>query len=479
MTKSTVRVRFAPAPTGMMHLGNIRTALFNYLLAQQKNGTYILRIEDTDRERNYDPDAKKIIEDLHWLGMDYDEGPHKGGPYTPYFQSQRDPIYKKCLDELIAKKDLVYRCFCTAEELEKKRTRQIALKLPPRYDRMCMNLNAQELQKQLDAGTLFVWRLKIDHSLVLTITDLAHGNVKFDLSNFSDFPLTRGDGTFTFLFANFCDDMDMKITNVIRGEDHLSNTACQAALYHAFNFPLPIFWHMPILINTDGKKLSKRDFGFSLRDLKESGYLPQAICNYLAVIGGSYEQEFMDMAALIKAVNVDTPHTTGQITYDVEKLTWFNRKWIAQTPNEQLVTLCRPYLEAAYPEAQNISDALLTPLLNIIKTEMTMLKDCVELVKFMFVSPENVMIEIGACVPQENSARIKELVASCLPRIGDSAQFALALKDGAKEANIPLKEIFWTVRLALMGSTKGPTIHELVDMLGADEARKRLEIILK
>src|SRR5437870_2774330 len=147
MTNSTVRVRFAPAPTGMMHLGNIRTALFNFLLARQKNGTYILRIEDTDPIRNYDPEATKIIEDIHWLGIDYDEGPIKGGPYIPYFQSQRDPHYKKSLDELIQKK-LVYRCFCTSEELDKKRERQITLKLPPRYDRTCLNLSEQEIQKK-------------------------------------------------------------------------------------------------------------------------------------------------------------------------------------------------------------------------------------------------------------------------------------------------------------------------------------------
>lgn len=473
MTKSTVRVRFAPAPTGMMHLGNIRTALFNYLLAQQKNGTYVLRIEDTDPVRNYDPEATKIIEDLKWLGMDYDEGPHKGGPYAPYFQSQRDHIYQKCLQELI-NKNLVYRCFCTTEELEKKRQRQITLKLPPRYDRTCLNLNPTELQKNLDAGTLFVWRFKFDHSLVLTITDLAHGPVTFDLSNFSDFPLTRGDGTFTFLFANFCDDMDMKITNVIRGEDHLSNTACQAALYHAFNFPLPIFWHMPILINIDGKKLSKRDFGFSLRDLKEAGYLPQAICNYLAVIGGSFEQELMDMRTLIKAVNVDKPHTTGQITYDVEKLKWFNRKWIAQTPNEELVALCRPYLAAAYKEAASVSDAQLIPLFNVIKTDMIALADCVPLLKFYFIAPEIIPADLQACIPLEQIDRIKQVVTSCMPTISDSAQFAQCLKDKAKEANIPFKETCWFVRLALMGSTKGPTIHELVDMLGSDEAKRRL-----
>ncbi len=478
MTKNAVRVRFAPAPTGMMHLGNIRTALFNYLLAQQKNGTYVLRIEDTDPVRNYDPDATKIIEDLHWLGIDYDEGPHKGGPYTPYFQSKRDHIYQKCLQDMI-EKNLVYRCFCSAEELEKKRQRQIALKLPPRYDRTCLNLNEAQIQHQLNTGTLFVWRFKIDHSLSLTITDLAHGPVKYEMSNFSDFPLTRGDGSFTFIFANFCDDMDMKITNVIRGEDHLSNTACQAALYHAFGAPVPLFWHLPIIINTDGKKLSKRDFGFSLRDLREAGYLPQAICNYLAIIGGSYEHELMDMQTLIKTVNVDTPHTTGQITYDVEKLTWFNRKWIAMLPSEELAKLCRPYLESAYPHAKHASNQQLGAVLHVLKTEMSMLKDCIELLKFYFVRPEISHVDIEACIPKENIGRIKDLIIRCLPHISDAVHFAKLLKDEATQANLPSKEVFWFVRLALMASTKGPTIPELVNVLGADESKTRLETVIK
>lgn len=473
MTKQTVRVRFAPAPTGMMHLGNIRTALFNYLLARQKNGVFVLRIEDTDPARNYDPEATKIIEDLHWLGIDYDEGPIKGGPYAPYFQSQRTEIYQNCLTEL-QEKGLVYRCFCTTETLDKKRERQIALKLPPRYDRTCLNLNAQEVEQHLKAQTAFVWRFKIDHSLHITITDLAHGDVKFDLSNFSDFPLTRADGSFTFLFANFCDDMDMKISIVIRGEDHLSNTACQAALYHAFNAPLPNFWHMPIIINTDGKKLSKRDFGFSLRDLREAGYLPQAIDNYLAIIGGSYEHELMDLPTLVQTVNVNKPHTTGQITYDVDKLTWFNRKWIAQIPLDELVSYCRPYLEQAYLHAKEISDERIATLLNILKTEMNTLKDCVSLLKFFFEAPQLSSREIHACIPSENIARVKELVQSCMAHISDSTQFAQCLKDGTQTSKLPLKEVFWFVRLALMGATKGPTIHELVDMLSADESKKRL-----
>ena len=201
-----VRVRFAPSPTGMMHLGNVRAALINFLFAHQKSGTFVLRIEDTDAQRMFDPEAQKIIEDLHWLGLSYNEGPHVGGPYAPYYQSARTNLYQEQLAIFEAKK-LIYRCFCTEQELEKTRLRQQALKLPPRYDRTCMALTPAEIEHSLAEQTPYIWRFKCDHNLSLTITDFAYGNITFDMSNFSDFAITRQDGSFTFIFANFVDDL--------------------------------------------------------------------------------------------------------------------------------------------------------------------------------------------------------------------------------------------------------------------------------
>lgn len=472
--KNKIRVRFAPAPTGMMHLGNIRTALMNFLLAQQKQGTFVLRIEDTDATRNYDPDATKIIQDLHWLGLNYDEGPQEGGPYEPYFQSKRSTLYQKYLQEFIDN-NLAYRCFCTQETLDKKRERQKALKLPPRYDRTCMQLSPQEIQKKLDANEPFIWRFKLDHDLSITIKDLAHGNVTFDMSNFSDFPITRQDGSVTFMFANFVDDVVMKISYVIRGEDHLSNTAGQAALYHASNNPLPTFWHMPILTNIDGKKLSKRDFGFSLRDLKDAGYLPEAICNYLAIIGSSYPEEIMDMQTLAKSINFDKPGTTGQIKYDVEKLNWVNKKWIAQYNPKKLTQLCRLFLTQEYPNVQHITNEELTNILQIIKTDLITLHDVIPALKFIFVAPDLKKTVIEACIKNENIPKIVTLIKNNLIHINNSKTFADTLKKQCKEQGLPLKEMFWFLRLAMMGATKGPTIHELVDMLGSKTAQERIE----
>ena len=474
MNKKTVRLRFAPAPTGIMHLGNIRTALINFLFARQKNGTFVLRIEDTDPERNFDPRATAIMQDLQWLGLAYDEGPKVGGPYAPYFQSERTAIYEEKLDVLQEKK-LVYRCFCTQEELEQKRTQQRALKLPPRYDRTCLNLTKEEIDHLLDKNRPFVWRFKLDHHQTIEITDLAHGTIRFDLNNFSDFPLTRQNGSFTYLFANFVDDMVMHITHVFRGEDHLSNTAVQAALFYAFNTPLPIYWHMPILCNTNGKKLSKRDFGFSLRDLQQAGFIPEAINNYLAIIGGSFEKEIMSLDMLIHTFNFDNLHTTGHITYDVEKLKWINRKWINQYKPEELLQRCRPILDDAYPAVQKIDDQKLSKLLQTIKTDMTTLNDCIGALAFYFNKPSISSADVHACVSKEYAATVNRIITDHLPLLSDSTAFANKIKQAAKQKNVPLKELFWFVRLALMGSTKGPGIHELITMLGTQESEQRIQ----
>ncbi len=473
MSTATPRVRFAPSPTGIMHIGNSRTALLNFLFAEQKNGTFVLRIEDTDPNRNFDPGAKIIMEDLAWLSLSYNEGPIAGGPYAPYFQSERQALYEEKLQELI-EKDCVYRCFCTDEELEKKRERQRALKQPPRYDRACINLSEQEIAQRIAEGTPFVWRFKLDHNQTIEIHDLARGTVTFDMKHFSDFPLTRSNGSFTFMFSNFVDDVTMKISHVFRGEDHQSNTAGQAAMYLALGVELPIFWHMPMLCNINGKKLSKRDFGFSLHDLRDAGYLPQAINNYLAIIGGSYEDEIMDLSKLASTLDFDHPHSTGHIKYDVDKLRWVNHEWIKRLSASELEKAARPFLQTAYPEVGALDSKKLEALLQIIKTDLYTLKDAIEALKFYFEAPDvskNVIEQTldGAHVPQ-----IVRLVSDHL----DTIENVDNVKKAAKELGIPLKQLFWFMRLALTGQINGPGIHELITMLGVDESKERIKKII-
>jgi glutamyl-tRNA synthetase len=474
MKNSSVRVRFAPAPTGMMHLGNVSTALLNYLYARQKGGTFILRIEDTDQQRNYDPKAENIIADLTWLGLDYQEGPIKGGPCDPYFQSLRTNFYKERLADLF-NTGHIYRCFCTTEELEKKRQRQIALKMPPRYDRTCYNLADFQINLNIEQKIPFVWRFKVGDEGIIEINDLSHGKIKFDLKNFTDFPLTRQDETFTFLFANFVDDMLMKISTVIRGEDHLTNTANQAMMYQAFNMPLPTFWHLPILCNIEGKKLSKRDFGFSLRDLKDAGFLPEAICNYLGIIGRSFKEEIMSLEELAQKFNFENMNSTGHIKYDVEKLKWINRKWIADYDNFKLAEHCLPYLLTAYPQAKIIEQKTLAQLIGFVKTDLNTLKDIVDALHFYFAAPKVNHEDIVTLIKPESVVIISQVIAKNIEHLHDPEKFVSLLKVASQAHNIPLKETFTYIRMALMGSPKGPGIHELLEMLGIKEVELRFK----
>ncbi len=472
---SKIRVRFAPSPTGMMHLGNVRAALINFLFAQQKKGTFILRIEDTDSQRMFDPQAQKILEDLQWLGLSYDEGPSIEGPYAPYYQSMRTALYEKQRQEFEEKK-VIYRCFCTEQDLEKKRLRQQALKLPPRYDRTCMELSKSEITHLLANKIPFIWRFTCDHNLCVTITDLGRGPITFDLSNFSDFAITRQDGSFTFIFANFVDDLLMDITHVFRGEDHLSNTANQAALFTAANAPLPIYWHLPILCNLEGKKLSKRDFGFSLRDLKDAGFLPEAVANYVSIIGGSFKQEIMSIETLATNFNFDNIHYSGRITYDVEKLKWVNKNWITHYEPEKLMTQCRPYLETVYPDAHAIDDTLLTNLLQTIKSELVTTQDAVNALQFYFVEPNITLVDIQACIPPTSYEPLHTIITEHKAVLLTHAQeFVTTIKLAAKNKEIPLKELFWFLRLTMTGKINGPGIHELIEMLGGATALHRIE----
>lgn len=478
MDNHTIRVRFAPSPTGIMHLGNVRTALFNYLFARQKDGTFILRIEDTDPERMFDPQAKHIIADLAWLGLNYNEGPLVGGPHEPYFQSQRDHIYQEKL-EILRQKNLIYRCFCSAEELAKRRDRQRALKQPPRYEKTCFKLSKQEIENNLQQKIPFIWRFNISNYTKVTIHDLARGNIEFDLSHFSDFPLTRQDGSFTFMFANAIDDIVMQISHVLRGEDHLSNTANQAALFLALSAPLPIFWHMPILCNIEGKKLSKRDFGFSLHDLKENGFLPEAINNYLGIIGGSFPQEIMSVPELAKVFNFETIHAASGIKYDVEKLRWINHKWIEQISDEQLTTYALPFLHAAYPQSQKMDKATIAKLLQIIKSELITLTDIAKAAQFYFVRPTITQEELLQHISQPQSKKLAALIAQHRSLLPDSEAFLNALKKDAKTENIANKELFAILRLILTQTTTGPRIQDIMEILGENELQYRLEAGIK
>lgn len=459
MTPTTVRIRFAPAPTGWMHLGNVRAAFINALFAKKYAGQMILRIEDTDADRIIDAGGRQIMKDLSWLGIHFDEG--------PYFQSDRRALYQEHLNFLI-NNNLVYRAFETPEELETQRALQIAQGLPPRYNRASLKLTAQEIAKNLDAGVPFVWRFRLPHTNV-TFHDVARGDMTFDLSNISDFAVTRQDGSFTFIFANFVDDMLMNITHVLRGEDHMTNTAGQIPLYQAFGAHVPVFYHLPIICNIDGKKLSKRDFGFSLDDLNKGGFLPEAICNYLAVIGGSFKNELMNFDELAREVHFDSSSPAGTIRYDAEKLRWFNHKWIGRLDLEELTQRCLPFLQEEFPQVTATKE--LSELVARVRSDLTTLRDIAELLDFYFVVPQPTaeLLEAHGC------PRYAPMIKQCTLHYSDAESFIEGVKALCKADGLPLKEVFTLLRVMLTGKSQGLGIKDILAILGTKEAKQRLE----
>ncbi len=465
-----IRVRFAPSPTGYMHLGNIRVALLNYLFARQKNGKFILRIEDTDQKRNIDLGDLKIVQDLDWLMLTYDEGPRIGGLYAPYLQSERTNIYKEKLQELIDASK-VYRCFCTDQELEVRRARQIALGYPPRYDRACLGMSDDMIKQELVEGRLFIWRLKLNENAVVEIDTLERNKIKFELKNFGDFALTRSDESFTFMFCNFVDDWLMAITHVIRGEDHLSNTAMQGALYDAFAVPLPKFWHLPILCGQDGKRLSKREFGFALEDLKKAGFLPYAICNYLAVSGSTFKEEIQSLDDLSKNYNFDHIHSTGHIRYDVEKLKWFNHKWMMKLDSHDLIAYVRPLLSEKFSV---LDDNKLIYLLDKVKNDVKTLVELEPELAFYVSEPNMEFQDLEQEFGLEASQKALRLVLDRIEDIQQPDYFLNGIKRVAKEMGLDLKVLFGVLRYMLTGKFQGLGIKDLLEILDTEVLVNRI-----
>ncbi len=455
------RVRFAPSPTGWLHIGSVRAALFNKLYALKTSGTFVLRIEDTDRSRDVDPGAKKIQEDLAWLGINVDEG--------PYFQSERNAIYQQYLDELI-EKQLVYRCFDTPEELENRRQIQIARGLPPKYDRACLALTEEEIQKNLAENKPFIWRIKLPCKTI-SFLEVTRGEMTFDLSNFSDFALTRQDGSFTFLFANFVDDVEMGITMVIRGEDHLSNSASQVALYDVLNKPLPKFFHLPLVCSAEGKKLSKRDFGFSLNDLKEAGYLPQAICNYVALLGHSFEEEILSLPQLAEQTPFDTSSPKSSVRYDADKLLWINHKWIQLLSIEELITWTKPFLDTAY--GISLSQEDYSKLIGIIQPNMQTLQDAVTLLAFVFKAPAAIDPNT---LETHHYEKLQDVLRALTKTTNTEEFLAIIAEQCPKEEK---KHLFALIRSALTGNDQGIGIKDLLTMLPFEESVTRLNMLTK
>ncbi len=476
-----VRTRFAPSPTGYMHIGNLRTALYAYLIAKSKDGKFVLRIEDTDQDRYVDDAIDVIYKTLKIVGLEHDEGPDIGGDYGPYIQSERKGIYEKYAKELIDKGEAYY-CFCSKERLDDLREKNQNKKTPFKYDGHCRSLTEAQVKEKLEAGESYVIRQKMPQTGTTTFKDEVFGKITVENSSLDDNILIKSDGMPTYNFANVIDDHLMDITHVVRGSEYLSSTPKYNLLYKAFGWEIPTYIHLPLILREDGKKLSKREGDASFEDLYYQGYLKEAIINYIALLGWSpgTEQELFTLEELIENFSIRGLSKSPAI-FDIEKLKWMNGEYIRKLSLDEFEEVATPYFKEAIKKKE-VDYSVLSRLLH---TRTEVLSDIPEQLDFvdelpdydidlyihkrMKTNPENALIYLKEVVKV-----LEGLEAWNFDTIHDSLM-ELVKKLGAKNG-----QVLWPVRVALSGKqyTPGGGI-ELAELLGKEESLKRIKIGIK
>ncbi len=466
-------MRFAPSPTGFLHIGGARTALYNWLFAKANNGTFILRIEDTDRTRSTEEAVKAILDGMEWLGLDWNEGPDVGGEFGPYFQTQRLDTYKEWADKLLAE-GKAYYCFCTPEELAEQRRIAAEKKEAPKYGGKCRNLKKEEAARRQESGEPCVIRFKLPDTGVTKVRDLIRGEVSFENEVLDDFVIVKSDGFPTYNFAAVVDDNLMRITHVIRGDDHLSNTPRQILLYKAFGLTPPQFAHIPMIMGQDKARLSKRHGATSVIEYKTMGYLPEAVVNYIARLGwGHRDQEIFSRQELIDLFRLEKVSKTPAI-FDFNKLNWLNAHYIKTSELDRIVGLCLPLIEAAYP---NVNRHYAHKVIKSLQERLKVIPDIVPLSEYFF--KDNFTVEPEAKAKYLDKPGAKELIAKLRARIEkidhmDHASLEAAFKSLAEEAKVKLGEIIHPVRVMLTGRAESPGIYEVIEVLGKEKTLKRL-----
>lgn len=472
--KPVIRTRFAPSPTGFLHVGGLRTALYAYLLAKKHNGQFILRIEDTDKTREVPGAIDNIINTLSWAGIEFDEGPGKPGLCTTYIQSQRLPLYKKYAEQLVAQGNAYY-CFCSAERLDQVRKEQQANHQPPAYDKHCRNLPAEEVAKRIANGEPHVIRMKIPLEGEMTFNDIIRGDVTFGYKVVDDQVIIKSDGYPTYHLAVVVDDHDMCISHVIRGEEWLPSTPKHLLLYRYFGWQAPLFAHLPLLLNPDRSKLSKRQGDVAVQDYKEKGYLAQALVNFIAFLGWNPgdEREMFSLQELIHEFSLERVGHAGAV-FNIQKLQWLNQQYIMKTPTDQLYQLILPYLKTT---AWNIpSQDYVYNVINIMKDRAVLLPDFVTLTEFFFITPTSYDQATHAkCWNEDTKTYLTELEARYAKLEPFTAQTTEAtLRAYATELNISAGKLLLPLRLAVTGSGQGPSLFHAIEILGKQETQKRI-----
>ncbi|MCM3620401.1 glutamate--tRNA ligase [Sutcliffiella horikoshii] len=481
----TVRVRYAPSPTGHLHIGNARTALFNYLFARSQNGKFIIRIEDTDKKRNIAGGEESQLKYLKWLGMDWDESVDVGGEYGPYRQSERNEIYTKFYNELL-EKDLAYKCYCTEEELEAEREEQIARGENPNYSGKHSNLTAEE-QKAFEAeGREPSIRFRVPKSKEIKFDDMVKGDVSFESEGIGDFVIVKKDGTPTYNFAVAVDDHLMKISHVLRGDDHISNTPKQIMIFEAFGWDVPTFGHMTLIVNESRKKLSKRDESIIqfIEQYEELGYLPEALFNFIALLGWSPvgEEEVFSKEQFIEIF--DTARLSkSPAVFDTNKLTWMNNQYIKTMELDRLVDLSLPHLiKAGRLEGSMTEDkkAWAKELIGLYQEQMSFGAEIVELTEMFFKTDIEYDEEAKAVLAEE---QVPEVMEAFHKEIETMEEFSVdnikaATKAVQKATGHKGKKLFMPIRVATTGQTHGRDLPQTIHLLGKETVLARLSKLI-
>ncbi len=477
---SNVRVRFAPSPTGLLHIGNARTALFNYIFAKRHGGTFILRIEDTDVERSTETSMDRILEDLEWLGIRWEEGPDKDGAAGPYRQSQRLPIYSDYAGQLF-REAKAYKCFCSNERLEALRKEQISKGKMPRYDGRCRSLSKAEISKLESEGLRPVLRFQIGKGSVV-FEDLIHGRMHFESGGMGDFIIIRSDGMAAYNFACVIDDHLMQVTQVIRGEDHLSNTPRQILIYQALGWQSPVFAHHPLILGKDRSPLSKRHGATTVSQYREEGFLPEALVNYLVLLGWSSAsgEEIFPLEKIVEDFSFDDVSKSAPI-FNRKKLEWLNSHYIRKKDEKSFSELLLPYLEKAGLRLDQIDPDYLTNISGVLKENIVMLSQIEEYLgiffdeKFFFEEgAQTVLLDSGNRESLRIILNVLEASSEITLDHGSSLLSQIEEKTGRKG-----KALYAPLRAGVTGKMKGPELVKTLPLLGKERMIRRLRMALE
>ncbi len=476
-----IRLRFAPSPTGFLHIGNLRTALFTYLLAKSQGGDFILRIEDTDEKREVKGALESLLKILSWLGIDFDEGPHLGGAYGPYIQSQRLDIYKEYTQKLLDKGEAYY-CFCSEERLAEMRDQQQKRKEAPRYDGHCRNLSPAEVEAKIKEGWPYVIRQKMPLNTCVEVYDELRGKIVFNSNDLDDQVLIKSNGVPTYQFASVVDDHLMEISHVSRGDEWISSFPKNALLYKSFGWTAPKFIHLPLILNKGGGKLSKRQGDVFVEDYKEKGYLPEALINFCALIGWhpKDDQEILSLEEIIEKFSIAGIGASPAV-FDIEKLDFYNAYYIRQKSISELVDLCRPYLEKDKLIDEKTDPALIEKVISVSQERLKKLSDISDLSFYLFqdeIEYEKDLLIWKSLNLEEVKNNLKELF-DILTEVKEEDWQQEFLENliipYLKENNKKNGDYLWPLRVVLSGQKNSPSPFELAWVLGKEKSLARIK----